>query len=56
VPRRFHSPLTVPQQYKDVKEKAEQLAPWLKKLRDNIATATGNVDLEEEQRRAELSR
>ena len=46
----------VSQQYKDVKEKIEQLTPWLEKLRGILATVTGCVDLEEEQRRAELSR
>jgi phosphoserine phosphatase len=48
--------LTISQQYKDVKEKAEQLVPWLEKLNDNLAIITDGVDPEEEQRRTELSR
>ena len=46
----------VPQQYKDVKEKAEQLVPWLDKLKGILATDAGGVGPEEEQRRTELSR
>ena len=49
-------PLTIPQDYKDVKEKAEQLIPWLKRLKDNLATVPDGIDLEEEERRTELSR
>jgi hypothetical protein len=47
---------TLPQEYKDVKEKAEQLVPLLKKLKDNFTTVADGVDPEEEQRRTELSR
>ena len=54
-PHRFYLRLTVVQQYKDVKEKAEQLAPWLRKLKDNVTTVD-IVDPEEKKRRAELSR
>jgi len=53
---RFYQPLTVSQECKDVKEKAKQLIPWLNKLKDNLATIADGIDLEEEQRRAELSR
>ena len=56
IPCRFYQSLTVSQESKDVKEKAKQLIPWLNRLKDNFATATDEIDLEEEQRRAELSR
>ena len=39
-----------------MKEKAKQLIPWLKRLKDNLETVSDEIDLEEEQRRAELSR
>jgi len=48
--------LTTSQQYKDVKEKAAQLIPWLKKLKDHLAAVTDGIDSEEEERRVELSR
>ena len=53
---RFYPPLTISQQYKDVKEKAEQLIPWLNKLKDILAAATDGVDPEEEKRRSEFTR
>ena len=48
--------LTISQQYKDVKEKAEELAILLNKLKDNLAAVTPDIDPEEEQRRTELSK
>ena len=53
---RFYPPLTISQQYKDVKEKAEQLIPWLNKLTVILAVATDGVDPEEEERRSELTK
>ena len=43
------------QEYKDVKEKVEQLAPWLTKL-NNLTIVTTDVDSEEKERREELFR
>ena len=44
------------QEYRDVKEKAGQLVPWLKKLKDDLAKLTDGADPEEQERRVELSR
>ena len=46
----------IPQEYKDVKEKVNQLIPWLTKLKDNLTTVTTDVDSDEQKRRGELSR
>ena len=56
IPCLFYPSLTVSQECKDVKEKAKQLIPWLNRLKDNLSTVANEIDLEEVQRRAELSR
>jgi len=53
---RFYPQFTVSQEYKDVKEKVDQLVPWLTKLKENLAIVTTDVDPEEGRRRDELSR
>lgn len=45
-----------PQQFKDVREKVEQLSPWLMKLRDNLTIVTTDVEPEEQGRLTELAR
>ena len=52
----FYPRFTLPQEYKDVKDKVNQLIPWLKKLKDNLTIVTTEVDPEEKKRREELSR
>ena len=44
------------QQYKDVKEKVEQLVPLVTKLKENLTIVTPGVDPEEGKRRKDLSR
>ena len=56
VPYRHYLWFTLSQEYKDVKEKVDQLVPWLTRLKDNIAVVATGVDPEEEKRREELSR
>ena len=56
IPHRFYPEFTVSQEYKDVKEKVDQLVPWLRKLKENLAIVTTDVDPEEEKRRDELSK
>lgn len=56
VPYRIYLSITVSQEYKDVKEKAEKLVPWVKKLIDNLTTVADGVDSEEAGRRKELFR
>ena len=45
-----------PQQYNDVKDKLEELLPWLTKLREGLAKADGNEGQQEVERRARLAR
>ena len=54
-PRHFPD-INTSQQYKDVKEKVEQLVPLLTKLKETLTTVTPGVDPEEEKRRKDLSR
>ena len=44
------------QHYKSIKEKIEELTPWLKKLKENLTITAPGADPDEERRREELSR
>jgi len=44
------------QQSEDVKDRLEQLIPWLTKLRENLAKANPDEDQQEIERRARLER
>ena len=44
-----------PQQFKDVKDKLEDLIPWVAKLEDTLATANAE-DRDEVKRRTQLER
>jgi hypothetical protein len=43
-----------PQEIKDVKEKLEDLARWLAKLKDSLMNTNTDDDCEEAERRAQL--
>ena len=44
------------QEYQDVKDKLEEMIPWLTKLLESLAKAHGNEDQHEVERRAQLER
>jgi len=49
--------LTYPsQQIQDVKDKLEDLVPWVSKLKDTLTAANGKDDREEEERRVQLAK
>ena len=51
------SPQTHPaQQYKDVKDKLDDLIPWLDKLQVTLAKVNPNDDRDEVERRSELAK
>ena len=52
----FSPPLTVPQEYKDVKERIQGLRPQLYRLKQVITTTTIDGDPEETDRRSQLTR